>query len=133
MLFCFLYILDHSESIDIQIKNNKKNSDFKSQNLQTCLQLIGVFVVDTFTLYSLWRKNILWSSLSSPNLIKQNQILGLIERQTHKLIIQKNLKLNLAWKHSPPSLPPYCLYFEKQYILTIPWWFSLAVCHSYDQ
>ena len=58
-MFFFLeksYILDHSESIDIQIKNNLKKSEFKSQNLQTCSQLIGIFVVDTFSmLYSLFK------------------------------------------------------------------------------
>ena len=28
------------------------------------------------------------------------------------------------------EIPPYCLYFEKQYLLTISRWFSLAFCVS---
>ena len=69
------------------------------------------------------RKNISWSSLFSPNLFKQNQILGLIERQTHKLIVLKNSNFNLAWIiHLPSSLPPSLLpIFLETILLTISW------------
>jgi len=79
----------------------------------------------------IWKKKYLIIILVQTKSFKQNQILSLIEKQMHKLIVQKKPQLNLAWYHLPPALPR--LYFEKQYLLTFSWQFSSAVCHSYDQ
>ena len=109
------YILDHSESIDIHIKNNKRNQISKVRNCRNVCHFF-VFVVDTFP----------YALLTLQTFTGDNNSI--------QLILQKNLDLNLAWNHSHPSLPPYWLHFKQQYSLPISWSFSLAVvCQSYEQ